>query len=237
MPFYGLDLLDEIELYLRGKATKAGTPFLDASGAALYSDANSLKPSRLYFLGKNPGGNPTKPDNGTIGKNLVDARGHWNAFTGERWDNNQGGEYSEGEAPIQKRVQFLCKRLGLNIQDVPASNLVFTRSSDVPGHTDYAHDLEICKHVHELIIDAVQPDFIFTHGTVDVFLDAFNGHVIEPSRNSGHGEWMAHRGFFTIGGRKIPFGNVPHLSRYEISDTSDARLEALDWATEFCPRD
>lgn len=107
-------------------------------------------PSKLYLLGLNPGGSPRQDGEATIGKNLATWRSRepgWCEYTSERWEGAEPGEYG-----IQPPIRALFKRLGLNVADVPASNVVFVRSNNEEKLDRKFDLLPRCWPVHEAVI-------------------------------------------------------------------------------------
>jgi hypothetical protein len=215
-----IDALDRAEAYLE-EAGMLGLP-----GGVLYSGVESLKRGPVYLLGLNPGGSE-----GATLKDSIDGsrRGH-NAYLDEEWAPG-GNVQPKGQATLQRRIQHLCKMMGCETRDVPASNLAFTRSVRLGAHNDFPAAVKACLPVHEIFLDAIQPDFLMTFGSIDYFAQAFKIDSIE-SRLADHGNWQAHRGFASVGGRSFAFGNVPHMSLW----ASDKREHILSWVLEFQTR-
>ncbi len=211
-----MEPLDLAEKYL----TEAG--LIDQSGAVLYSGASTLRPGPIYLMGLNPGGS----DGPSLRESIAASRREHNAYLDEEWA--PGGHFQPmGQATLQRRVQNLCSRMGLDTRSVPASNLVFTRSSRLDKHLAFDEALKLCAPVHEIFIRAIKPRFMMTFGAIGNFKTAVTMTSIE-SRLANHGSWKAHRGTAMIDGLEFRFGNVPHLSLWG----SDNRLEVVDWTLE-----
>jgi len=97
---------------------------LDKPGSILYSSHETLKPGDAYLLGFNPGGAGGNPIERSIYQLLTNTT---NAYIDESWEN-QNGVWPNGEAPLQKRIQWILKCIKLNPRDVCASNLIFFQS-------------------------------------------------------------------------------------------------------------
>jgi len=128
---------------------------LDKSGAVFYSGRAAFSaPSRLYILGSNPGGSPEEMPDATVKKHtqmvLGERRENWSAYRDEKWHD----EYKKGEYGIQPQVLYLLGELKLDPGLIPASNVVFVRSSQTK---DIEHDFrkyaECCWRFHEAVIE------------------------------------------------------------------------------------
>jgi hypothetical protein len=123
----------------------------DLPGGVFYSSPAAFsRPSKLYLLGLNPGGSADPNTEATIGKSLATWRQcapGWCAYTSESWEGAPPGEYG-----IQPRIRALFDRLGIDVADVPASNVVFVRSSDEAKLDRKAEMLERCWPVHDAVI-------------------------------------------------------------------------------------
>lgn len=98
------------------------------SGAVFYSGRDAYeKPSPVYLIGVNPGGDPDALAHATVEEHLrrtAEGPARYSAYRDEVWSDR----HAEGQAPYQRRVVHLCRRLGIDPADLPASNLVFARS-------------------------------------------------------------------------------------------------------------
>jgi hypothetical protein len=210
------DALTRAEAYLE----RVG--LIDSPGAVLYSADFTLNPGPVYLLGLNPGGS----EESTLRDSIQKSRAGRNAYLDEQW--SPGGHIQPtGQATLQRRVQQLCAMMGLKTRDVPASNLVFTRSTRVGTHLNFGAALPVCLPVHEIFIEAIQPRFIMTFGSIDNFIPAVEVTYIER-RSAEHGTWMVHRGRGRVAGRQVEFGNVPHMSLW----ASDKRPDVVRWVIE-----
>ncbi|WP_156362301.1 hypothetical protein [Sphingomonas sp. Leaf208] len=206
--------IDKVERYLED------ADMLDAPGAVLYSSAETVQSGAVYLLGLNPGGE----GEWTLRDNLASARKGKNAYLDEAWENRKG-TYGCGRAPLQLRVVAVCKQLGIPVRNVPASNLVFTRSRDVGAHKGFQAAISLCAPVHTMLLQTIQPKLLFTFGSIDWIKKAANSLVYE-SKKARHGSWDAHRGRIKIFGQDMQFANVPHMSYWH----STTRTDVVDWA-------
>lgn len=120
--------------------------------------------------------------------------------------------------------------MGLETRNVPASNLVFTRSTRLNTHTNFYGALQACLPVHELFFRSIQPEFLMTFGSLGNFKLAVRITKLEE-RSAEHGTWKAHRGRAVFDGKEVAFGNVPHMSLW----ASDSRKSVVDWVLENMP--
>lgn len=192
--------------------------FLAQSGAILYSGHDTLRRGDVYLLGFNPGGGDdgTLKLSGSIANMLVSTE---NKYLDEVWGDVESRK--EGEAPLQKRVQWLLEAIGLKTRDVCASNLIFVQSRKAE-HVDYAAMAKACWPVHEAIIEIVRPRLILAYGNSEVspyrYLHNIVGGIednISILPDAMHGNWRV-RGFATnIAGQQTYVAGLPHLSRYD----------------------
>jgi len=135
----------------------------DLPGGVFYSSPAAFsRPSKVYLLGLNPGGSPAPNTEATIGKNLDTWRRResgWCEYTSESWEGAEPGEYG-----IQRPIRALFNRLGLNVADVPASNVVFVRSNTEDKLDRKAELLEQCWPVHEAVISDLGVDTVLCLG-------------------------------------------------------------------------
>lgn len=206
------NVLDDAERYL----VEAG--LIDLPGAVLYASAETLKPGPVYLLGLNPGGE----GGSTLRDNLAAARRGNNAYLDEEWTSGR-----PGQSLLQRRVDALCREMGIETRDTPASNLAFTRSTRLATHPGYHGAVQLSAPVHEMFMAAIRPRFLMTFGNLAHFASGVNIDAIE-SRDAEHAGWRAHRGRATAFGHEVAFGNVPHLSVWP----SDRRDEIVRWAIE-----
>lgn len=126
---------------------------LQLSGGVFYSGRDAFTGSSpIYILGLNPGGDPAEPGAHTVEQHLrataTNPPNH-SSYRDESWNGRPKGTWS-----MQPRVLHLCARLGFDPGKVPASNLVFVRSSREatmqPGLMDRYADL--CWPFHAAVI-------------------------------------------------------------------------------------
>ena len=186
---------------------------VDQSGWILYSAAQTLKPGAIYLLGNNPGGDPTHTTSKTL-RQSIEGLTNWttNAYLDEAW-RQQNGVLKAGQAPMQRRVDWLMGQLGVSTRDVCASNVVFARSINAEGihFRDWA---DRCWPVHQAILEIVKPRLIIAFGSdpykyVKEQLQATH----RSDCDAGHGSWKCVSSETPLG---LAIIGVPHLSRYNI---------------------
>ncbi len=199
--------------------------FLDKAGGILYSGHETLTPGAVYLLGFNPGGTGGK----SLGLNIDSMLSNTdNSYLDEVWENGKG-ECAKGEAPLQKRVQWVLESIGLNPKEVCASNLIFLQSRQA---NDISYALaEKCWPVHEAILNIVQPKLIIAFGNSKTspfgYMHSMFGGDVEYFP-SGHGDWSL-KGFnCQIGGRSVYIAGLPHLSRYSPINKS----QVVEWLSK-----
>ncbi|MFZ7311687.1 hypothetical protein [Comamonas jiangduensis] len=195
---------------------------LEQSGTFLYSSHDTIKPGEIYFLGLNPGGQGG-PSLGERLSTLLSREE--NAYLDEAWDNGRGS-YKPGEAPLQKRVNWLFNQLVANTRDVLATNLIFMQSRDASGVSN--EQAKLCWPVHEALLSIVCPRLIITFGNSSFspygYLHALYGGGQRYAR-AGHGDWSL-KGFNAqMAWGEVFVAGLPHLSRYDPT----GKQHVVDW--------
>lgn len=99
------------------------------SGSLFYSGPSAFQgESPLYVLGLNPGGSPVAQVTETVERDLADWRAltsPWSAYLDESWQRKPAGTHG-----MQPRMRHMFDRLGLDLREIPASNVVFVRSAN-----------------------------------------------------------------------------------------------------------
>ena len=133
------------------------------SGIVFYSGRAAFSGRRkLYILGLNPGGDPTKQASNTVewhtSKVLREKPDKWSEYSDESWEGKPPGKHG-----IQPRILHLLKNLELEPGEVPSSNLVFARSrkaSDIA----WPQLAKVCWPFHGAVIKQLQPRVILCLG-------------------------------------------------------------------------
>ena len=132
------------------------------SGMVFYSGRQAFRGrAPLYVLGLNPGGDPHHYQRDETvewhtRQVLRKYPNEWSAYVDESW-----GGADPGCSVMQRRVQHLLRTVGLSPARVPASNLVFVRSSkesDLGG--ELRNLAELCWPFHEQVIELLKPPVI-----------------------------------------------------------------------------
>ena len=127
----------------------------DRSGAVFYSGRAAFSGQKpVYLLGLNPGGSPTSQAAETVARDLADWRDgpdRWSAYTDRSWRGSEPGTYG-----IQPRIRHMFDRLGLDLRDVPASNVVFARTNSEAALASEKQELHgLCWPVHRAVIEVL----------------------------------------------------------------------------------
>lgn len=205
---------------------------LDKSGGVLYSSANTLavrntREGRVLLMGTNPGGDAELLRKYTVGRDLdsLDAGVKKNAYTSEDWislgaDVDDPKNY--GKHRMQQHVLGLARMLRLEISEICATNLFFSRSRNLNNLSwkAFCALADSCWRIHELIIRIVRPSLILAFGNNGPSSYAylrcrFGENVpVEWWLRSGYSNWWIKRSKITFDNRPISLIGLPHLSYY-----------------------
>lgn len=136
-----------------------------ASGSAFYSGRTAFSnPSTLYILGLNPGGSPVKQASETVQrhtKSVLESKPpEWSEYCDESWENAPPGTYG-----LQPRLLHMLKQLSLNPRLVPASNVIFVRSSrESTLAGDFGDLASQCWQFHQSVIQELKIQVILCFG-------------------------------------------------------------------------
>lgn len=188
----------------------ADASLADTPGKVLYSSAATLNPFPIYFLGTNPGGALPSP----LGQSIDDIEGGLNEYLDYSWEGRP-----PGQAKLQKQVNRFLSGLGFEPRDVPASNIVMTRSTGITTHQDMDGDARRCWPLHQIILESVRPRSVLAFGSgleksAFAYLRAFfKPDEIEsiPAEQPG---FTCHAFKASFGAKSINVVVVPHLTRY-----------------------
>lgn len=190
---------------LSADATLANT-----RGKVLYSSTATLDPFPIYFLGTNPGG--ALPS--TLAQSLDDITSGSSEYLDYSWEGRP-----PGQAKLQKQVTRFLSGLGFEPRDVPASNIVMTRSTGITTHQDMDGDARRCWPLHQIILESIQPRAILAFGSgleksTFAYLRAFlKPDEVEsiPAEQPG---FTCHAFKASLWTASISVVVVPHLTRY-----------------------
>lgn len=137
----------------------------EQSGSLFYTGRTAFsKPSPLYVLGLNPGGDPFEQENETVERAIdafVNGPANWSAYLDDSW---QGAV--PGTRGIQPRVLHFFEGLGLDPRSVPASNVIFVRSTtESTLAADKADLIALCWPIHEAVINQLDIKTIACFGS------------------------------------------------------------------------
>jgi len=195
------------------------------SGSVLYSGLHTLNPGRFYYLGLNPGGEPTDNPAESIKTHIEQSRTEHNAFLDEEW--SPGSRiYEAGAAPQQLHVQTLARLLGVPLRDMFASELIFVRSR-ATGGVDYANLAKKCWPVHQWMLNIVKPAIVVTNGNSEgksaysYVRNAFREdglflNELTPAESGHRRYWLKATRVSGHPSVKLILG-IPHLSYYHLS--------------------
>ena len=151
----------------------------DSSGKVFYSGRRAFEsPSSVYILGINPGRAPPQGGGETVREHTAEVlacEDHgWSAYQDESW----GPNLKRGSATFQKRVQYLCNKISMDVREVPASNVIFERSPDFASLGGRAKCVaKKCWPFHRKVIDTLGVRIV-------VCLGANAGHYVRQKLNA-----------------------------------------------------
>jgi hypothetical protein len=151
------------------------------SGSVFYTGRSAFEqPADLYILGLNPGGSPVAQAHETIAHDLAEwldeKHRHWSAYHDESWAGRP-----QGTSGMQPRLIHMFQRLGLNLRNMPAANVVFIRSTNEASlAAEKAALLKACWPVHEAVLGALDIRSVLALGRTSGrwIRDALGAHVL-----------------------------------------------------------
>lgn len=137
---------------------------LSSSGSVFYTGKQAFqRPSAVYLLGLNPGGDPLAQCQNTVAKHIAEFRDRcdpWSAYVDEIWEGASPGSWG-----MQPRIQHLMRNLDLDPRLVPASNVVFARTrSESDLRTKKRELLDACWPVHSAVLAATNARVVLCLG-------------------------------------------------------------------------
>lgn len=208
---------------------------LNKSGSVFYSGRNAYqKESPIYLLGVNPGGDPVEQSRETVqwhtNKVINEMPDDWSAYRDESWKGAAPGTWG-----MQPRVLHMLNSLGLKPGEVPASNIVFQRST---RESTFAGEfLEIameCWDLHESVIRLLDIKTVVCFGQtagkwVRERLESSDviGQFVEANKR----QWRS-QAFASNSGPSIVVVTHPSIADWSNPKTDPTNLvrAALDWA-------
>lgn len=128
---------------------------LNRSGSLFYSGPSAFVGHRdLYILGLNPGGSPVSQAHETVARDLENWKARttpWSAYIDDSWLGRPPGKHG-----MQPRMRHVFDQLGVELREVPASNVVFVRSAtEAALGAEKTVLLQQCWPVHDAVIHAL----------------------------------------------------------------------------------
>ncbi len=134
------------------------------SGSVFYSGRDAFDGSKdLYILGVNPGGSPNGREDESVKwhtEKVLSEPNNWSAYRDESWLGSLPGTRG-----MQPRVLHLFSKIDCSAGTVPASNIVFVRSSrEVNLEGNMQEMAELCWPFHDSVINELSPKVILCFG-------------------------------------------------------------------------
>lgn len=187
------------------------------NGRVLLSSAETIKPSSIYFLGINPGGD-------TQSGTHIDETIEWN-LSDDRLNSSYLHDYWGKGERIRKQIVELGKEL-TGLDEVPFSNLSFFRTRSEKSIT--VEDKAKCWPIHEEILKTLSPKMILAFGRIPyeyIEWKAKKPIYYLSKIEAGQGDLVCRAFTGVIGGRSQLVAYIPHLSRYQILN----HQKVADW--------
>ena len=134
------------------------------SGSVFYSGPAAFsRPSPLYILGLNPGGSPIVQADETIQHDMdsfFESGAAWSRYADESWQGQPPGTFG-----MQPRVLHLLRGLELDPRMVPASNVVFVRTTnEATLNAEKRSLLGACWPLHHAVIEQLSVRTVLCFG-------------------------------------------------------------------------
>ena len=186
------------------------------SGSAFYSGRDAFKgPKDLYILGVNPGGSPEGREDESVQwhtDKVLNESDDWSAYRDESWLGSPPGTRG-----MQPRVLHLFNKIGSSAGSVPASNIVFVRSSrEVNLDGSMQEMVEMCWPFHELVIGNLSPKVILCFGqTAGNFIcnKLAASKQVDVFTEQNNRRWCS-RTFQNAGGIKVVVATHPSIANW-----------------------
>lgn len=186
------------------------------SGSVFYSGRDAFSGSKdIYILGVNPGGSPEGREDESVRwhtDKVLNESNDWSAYRDESWLGSPPGTRG-----MQPRVLHLFDKLNQSAGSVPASNIVFVRSSrEVNLDGNMQEMAEACWPFHESIIRNLSPRVILCFGqTAGSFICAKLAALrqIDEFVEQNNRQWCS-RTFQSNRGMKVVVATHPSIANW-----------------------
>lgn len=137
-----------------------------SSGSVFYTSRHAFtRSSPFYLLGLNPGGDKEKLVFKTVAEQISSWKNERFSWSSYAYQDEPWFDDTDREAPMQRRIRYLSERLGIRLQDLPSSNVIFARSTTGVTLEGSQHELmETCWPVHDAVISQLKCRFIICMG-------------------------------------------------------------------------
>ena len=200
---------------------------MNRSGKVFYSGRSAFEqPSELYVLGLNPGGHVQDHAMETVAwhtNRVLETEQHnWSAYRDESWAGAV-----PGTSRMQRRMLHLFDRLELNAGNVPASNLIFLRSSREDQLEGDVQELASqCWPFHQNVIEKLGVRVIVClHGTATNWVcNQVDAHTQVDEFTEGNDRRWRSRTFLSSEGLTVVGLTYPGIADWTTPATDPTRL-------------
>jgi hypothetical protein len=199
----------------------------DISGSVFYSGRSAFGASSpLYILGLNPGGSPENQSDETVAWHtnevLKKMPSEWSEYQDQAWKGAPPGTHG-----LQPRILHLLRKLGLDPQRVPASNVVFVRSErESTLGNRFSALAEKCWPFHENVISQLGIKVVLCFGqkagnwvTKNTGAHQIIGEFVESNSR----RWKS-RAFSNAEGLVVVVATHPSIVDWTVTDTDPSPL-------------
>jgi hypothetical protein len=210
----------------------------DVSGSVFYSGRSAFGArSPLYILGLNPGGSPEHQSDETVAWHtngvLKKMPSEWSEYQDQSWKGAPPGTHG-----LQPRILHLLRKLDLNPQRVPASNVVFVRSErESTLGNRFSALAEKCWPFHENVISQLGIKVVLCFGQKAgnwVKKNTGAHQIIGEFVESNNRRWKS-RAFSNAEGLVVVVATHPSIVDWTVTDTDPSPLvrKAMEHASRL----